>query len=108
MGFQAPREDSIGVGIISIPDGRFTQAFTAFGEGGGTSWMNDGSMIISLNDTQQSETLWHWKDGKIKRLGSTPRLISGNTIVTVSGDMSNAFVVTFDDRRDAWLAKVSK
>jgi hypothetical protein len=109
MGFQAPNEDSLGVGVVSLGDNRFTQAYATFGEGGGTSWMNDGSLVIAINDTPESETLWHWKEGQpIRRIGSTPRLLSTNITVTISGDLKNAFLVTRDDRRDIWMSKVVK
>jgi hypothetical protein len=109
MGFQAPNEDSLGVGVVSLGDNRFTQAYATFGEGGGTSWMNDGSLVIAINDTPESETLWHWKEGQpIRRIGSTPRLLSSNITITVSGDLKNAFLVTRDDRRDIWMSKVVK
>ena len=69
--------------------------------------MADGSLVASINDTPESETLFHLKDGQPPRkLGSTPRLISGNTVVRVTSDMKKAFVVTRDDRRDAWMSKV--
>jgi hypothetical protein len=71
--------------------------------------MNDGSLVIAINDTPESETLWHWKEGQpIRRIGSTPRLLSTNITVTISGDLKNAFLVTRDDRRDIWMSKVVK
>ena len=107
MGYQAPNEDSLGVAIVSLVDGSSRQVYSTFGEGGGTSWMADGSLVASINDTPESETLFHLKDGQPPRkLGSTPRLISGNTVVRVTSDMKKAFVVTRDDRRDAWMSKV--
>ncbi|HEX6573562.1 MAG TPA: serine/threonine-protein kinase [Gemmatimonadaceae bacterium] len=107
LGF-AESGDSLGAGIIAR-DGSYTEIAKSLGEGGGTSWMNDGSLVVAINDTPESETLWHWKKGHpLRRLASTQRLISTNTTATLSGDMSKVFVVTFDDRRDVWLTRVVK
>jgi hypothetical protein len=109
MGYQAPNEDSLGVGFISLADNKFTQVYATFGEGGGTSWMNDGSLVMTINDTPESETLWHWKEGQpVRRIGSTQRLLSSNTVATASGDLKRVFLVTRDDRRDLWMSKVVK
>jgi hypothetical protein len=83
--------------------------YATFGEGGGTSWMDDGSLVAMINETPESETLYHLKEGAPpRRIGSTPRLISSNTILRVSSDMKKAFVITRDDRRDVWMSKVVK
>ena len=107
MGYQAPNEDSLGVAVVSLIDGSSRQLYATFGEGGGTSWMDDGSLVAMINDTPESETLYHLKDGTPpRRIGSTPRLISNNAVVQVSGDMKKGFVITRDDRRDVWMSKV--
>ena len=106
-GWQAPNEDSLGVGIYSPEENRFKQAYTTFGEGGGTSWMADGSLIAIINDTPESETFYHIREGRPPtRLGSTPRLISQNITVSISRDLRRAFIITRDDRRDVWMSKV--
>ena len=80
--------------------------FATFGEDGGTAWLDDGSLLAIINDTQESETFYLLKKGKQpQRLGSTPRPIS-SAIVTVSKDLKRAFVITKDDRRDVWTSKV--
>ena len=109
MGYQAPNEDSLGVSVVSLIDGSSRQVYATFGEGGGTSWMDDGSLVAMINDTPESETLYHLKEGAPPRkIGSTPRLISSNAVVQVSSDMKKAFVITRDDRRDVWMSKVVK
>jgi hypothetical protein len=109
MGYQAPDEDSLGVAVVSLADGSSKQMLSSFGEGGGTSWMYDGSLIAVVNDTPESETLYHLKEGVApRRIGSTPRLISSNAIMRVSSDMKKAFVITRDDRRDVWMSTVVK
>ena len=109
MGWQAPSEDSLGVAVISLEDGSSKQVYTTFGEGGGTSWLADGSLVVFINDTPESESLYHVKEGQpVRRLGSTPRLISRNSSVMISRDMKKTFVITRDDRRDVWMSKVVK
>ena len=106
VGWQGPGEDSLGVGIFTPADNRFEQMFATFGEDGGTAWLDDGSLLAIINDTQESETFYLLKKGKQpQRLGSTPRPIS-SAIVTVSKDLKRAFVITKDDRRDVWTSKV--
>ena len=107
MGYQAPNEDSLGVAVVSLIDGSSKQLYATFGEGGGTSWMDDGSMVAAINDTPESETLYHLKEGAPpRRIGSIPRLLSNNVVSRVSGDMKKVFVITRDDRRDVWMSKV--
>ncbi len=109
MGYQAPNEDSLGVAVVSLVDGSSKQMYATFGEGGGTSWMNDGSLVAAINDTPESETLFHLKEGQAPRkLGSAPRLISSNVTIVVSRDMKLASVITRDDHRDVWMSKVVK
>jgi serine/threonine protein kinase len=107
IGYSQPDEDSLGVGVVTLPDFRFTQAHVTFGEGGGTSWANDGSLVMSINDTPESESLWQWREGQpARKLGSIQRLLSNNVTATVSGDLKQVFMITRDDRRDIWIGKV--
>jgi hypothetical protein len=108
-GWQAPTEDSLGVGLFSMPDGRFTQIFTGFGESVRAFPLDDGSVLVSVNDTPESVTLYRVRPGSSpERIGSTQRLIAPGVSLTVSSDMKRAFVITLDDRRDVWMSKVVK
>ena len=105
IGFQAPSEDSLGVALVSLVDGHFTQLFSTFAEGGGAWLLDDGSVAVLLNDTPDSETLYRVTPGRAPvRIGSTPRPVL--SVMTVSSDLKRAFVVTQDDRRDVWMSKV--
>jgi hypothetical protein len=107
IGYSQPNEDSLGVGVMTVPELKFTKAYSTMGEGGGTSWLTDGSLMMIINDTPESQTLWHWKEGQSpRRIGSIQRLVSNSVTTTVSGDMKNAFLVTRDDRRDIWMSRV--
>ena len=107
VGWQAPSEDSLGIGVLTLPDNKFTQVFATFGEGGGAWMLDDGSIGVILNDTPESATLYRVPPGgSPKRLGSTPRLISQGTTLSVSTDLRRAFLITPDDRRDIWMSRV--
>jgi hypothetical protein len=44
----------------------------------------------------------------VRRIASTPRLLSNNVTLTVSEDLTKVFMVTRDDRRDIWMSRVVK
>ena len=104
IGWKAPSEDSLGIGLLSLADGKFTQVWSTFGEGGASRFLNDGSVLLMILDTPESATFYRSRfDGKTERLGSTPR---PTTNVTMSRDLKHAFAVTKDSRGDAWMSKV--
>ena len=108
-GWQAPSEDSLGVTILSVPDNRFTQVFTGFGERVSAWPLDDGTTLVAVNDTPESQTIYRvMTGGGVERIGSTPRLITPNVPMTASSDLKRAFVITRDDRRDVWMSKVVK
>ncbi|MEO8575463.1 MAG: protein kinase [Gemmatimonadales bacterium] len=108
-GWKAPYEDSLGFGVLSPGENRFTQVYQSFGEDGGPLWLTDGSLIGIISDTPESQTFYLLKEGvPARRLGSTQRPISPAFIVSVSGDLKRAFVITRDDRRDAYMSKVAR
>jgi len=45
-GWKALTYDSLGIGIVSLADGRFSQVWAAVGEGSGVTWLNDGSLLL--------------------------------------------------------------
>ena len=109
IGYQAPNEDSMGVAVMSLVDGSATQKYATFGEGGAAHFADDGSLVVVINDTPESETLYHLKEGQPpRRIGSIPRLVSRTTQATISSDLRKVFVITRDDRRDVWMSKVVK
>jgi hypothetical protein len=92
-----------------MPDGRFTQVFAGFGESVSAWPLPDGNVVVVVNDTPESATIYRVKPGSPpERLGSTPRLIAPGVSLTMSSDLKRAFVITLDDRRDVWMSKVAK
>ena len=104
LGWSAPTEDSLGLGLLSLPEGRFTQIAWLFAEGGGLRWLTGGSLALSLEAAKSSVALYRARPGApLERLGSIPRSVSN---FTVSSDMKRAAVVTRDYHGDAWMSKV--
>jgi hypothetical protein len=104
VGWNAPAEDSLGIGIMNVADGRFTQVTMTFAEGAWVRFLDDGSLAIALLDAEASYVLYRARPGgPLVRLGSIPRAISN---VNVSADMKRAVVVTRDYHGDAWTSKV--
>jgi hypothetical protein len=106
VGWNAPAEDSLGIGILSVPDGRYTQLIMTFAEGAWLRWLDDGSLAIALLDAEASYSLYRARvGGQMVRLGSIPRALS---TINVSADMKRAVVVTRDYHGDAWMSKVTR
>jgi hypothetical protein len=96
--------DSLGIGLLSLSDGKVTQVWTTVGLAGRLMWLQDGSLLITIFDTPESVTLYRARiGGPIERLGSIPHPV---TAVAVSADLRRAVVTTRDYRGDAWLSKV--
>jgi hypothetical protein len=106
VGFLAGN-DSISVGTFSMADNRFTRLYDSPGEWGTVAFLDGGDLATWVNDTPESETLYRIHEGQpARRIGSTPRLISATTTITMSSDFKKAFVITREDRRDVWMARV--
>jgi hypothetical protein len=105
-GWKAPLEDSLGMGILSVPDGRFTQTWVTFGERAGQRWLDDGSLQVEVWDTPESASFYRYRPGEsVRRLGSVPHALRG---LSMSRDGKRVFVLTLDDHSDAWMSKVVK
>ncbi|MDP9177083.1 MAG: hypothetical protein M3O61_05335, partial [Gemmatimonadota bacterium] len=104
VGWKAPNYDSLGVGLLSLADGRFSQVWAAFAENGSVAWADDGSLLIEIFDTPESSTLYRARGpGRVERLGSIPRLTH---LSSFSRDLRKVVVSTRDRHADAWVSKV--
>jgi Protein kinase domain len=104
VGWNAPNEDSMAVGLLSLPEGRFTQIWTTFSENGAVQWLGDGSVLVHEWDTPESVTYFRLRiGGPAERLGSLPRPIASSML---SRDLRKIFVLTRDYHGDAWISKV--
>ena len=97
--------DSLGLDIFSPADGKFTPWAVWFSEGGRADWLSDGSVGVTLNQTQRITTFYRVTDpGRVERVGSIPRQIqSGGTF---SADFKRIAVVTGERHGDAWMSTV--
>jgi len=106
VGWNAPNEDTMAVGLLSLPEGRFTQLWNTFSENGGVQWLSDGSILVHEWDTPESVTYFRIRiDGSAERLGSLPRPIAS---AMLSQDLKKIFVLTRDYHGDAWISKVMR
>jgi len=122
VGWNAPNEDTMAVGLLSLPEGRFTQLWNTFSENGGVQWLSDGSILVHEWDTPESVTYFRIRiDGSARRpgrpappvarglpaerLGSLPRPIAS---AMLSQDLKKIFVLTRDYHGDAWISKVMR
>ena len=105
-GWNAPAMDSVGIGLLSLDDGRFSQVATFSGEGGSALWLTDGRLLIVRIDTPESATfLTLAPGGKLETVGSVPRPLSN---FSISRDMRRFVAISQDRTGDAWVSTVLK
>lgn len=103
-GYNRATGDSLGVGSISLPDGAITHWTAFFAEGGAISPLDDGSISLTLAETQESRTLFRLLGpGQIQRLGMPSRPLVG---VSISADGRRGTAYARDYHADAWLSQV--
>ena len=104
LGWKAPNQDSLALGILDLSDGKFLKVWAGFAEGGAIRWMDDGGILLVLFDTPESISFYRvGREGSQVRIGSMPRPMAG---VTVSRDLKRAVVMSKDYKGDAWISKV--
>jgi hypothetical protein len=104
IGYNKSTGDSLGVGTISLADGSITQWASMFAESAGASSLDDGTLSLRVNETQESIALYRMTaPGKLQRIGASPRPLIN---ISVSGDMKRGVVYARDYRADAWLSQV--
>ncbi len=105
-GWNAPAMDSVGIGLLSLDDGRFSQVATFSGEGGFVRWLTDGRLGIVRYDTPESATfLTLAPGGKLETVGSVPRPLPS---FSISLDMRRFVAISQDRTGDAWVSSVAK
>jgi hypothetical protein len=105
LGWGSEREDSLGVGVISLEDGSSTRWASIFAENGGTAFLPDGSMLLVIWERAQAITLYRMRaPGDLVRLGTIPRPVSD---ISVATDLKHALVTVRDYHADAWMARIT-
>jgi len=103
-GFGSATGDSLGVGAITLDDGKQALWATHFAEDGRIWAGGTHAVIMAVAETQDSWALYAMDGpGQVTPLGTVGRPIVG---FTASADLSRATVMVRDYRADAWLNKV--
>jgi len=103
-GFGRATGDSVGVGTLSLDDGKHTHLASHFGEDKQVLAVDGHEALFLVKETQDSWSLFAIDGpGAMKPLGTVGRPISS---LSVSRDLSRASVMVLDYRADAWLNKV--
>jgi tRNA A-37 threonylcarbamoyl transferase component Bud32 len=104
IGFDAATYDSLGLSVMSLANGKATRWFAIFGERYGFRWLPDGSILLSIWETQETVTLYRVRGpGRSERLGTIPLPV---TSFSVSKDLRRVAVVTHEYHGDAWMSRV--
>jgi hypothetical protein len=103
-GFGGATSDSVGVGAITLDDGKQALWATRFAEDGRLMMGGTHAVIFAVAETQDSWALYGLDGpGQMTSLGTVGRPIVG---ISASADLSRATVMVRDYRADAWLNKV--
>ncbi len=103
-GWNTGTNDSVGVAVVPLDGGTPAMWSTAYGEGGGGQFLDDGSVLFHVRPTQESVTLIQLRGpGQARRLGTLPRPVAG---LSVSDDLKRALVVERSYRGDAWMSRI--
>jgi hypothetical protein len=104
LGWSAPSADSLGLTIITLPDGKELFRHVVFGEAAGAQWLDDGSILLDILPTAETYALERLRGpGQVERLGTIPRPLAG---LSVSRDLKRMAVVGREHHGDAWTMKV--
>ncbi len=96
--------DSLSIAKMNMATRSVENWTTLFTEGGAMSVMQDGGLLLTLEETQGNQSFFTLGGpGTPKRFWVSPRPIAS---VTASRDMKRATAGTVDYRADAWLNKV--
>ena len=104
VGYDAATYDSIGLGVMSLSDGKETHWVAIFGAKPFFRWLPDGSILLDIWETQETVTPYRVRGpGRSERLGTVPRPV---TSFSASKDLRRAAVVTREYHGDAWMSRV--
>ncbi len=104
VGFNAANNDTLGVGVVNVPDGSVTQWATLHADGGFASMLPDLSLLLDVSETEESQVVYRVATpGRLERLGAPPRPLLG---ITVSGDLKRATAIERTYQADAWMYEV--
>ena len=103
-GYDAGTYDSLGLSVMSLSSGKAARWTAIFGEQSAFRWLPDGSILLSIWETQETVTIYRVRGpGRVERLGTIPRPV---TSFSVSKDLRRATVVTHEYHGDTWMSRV--
>jgi hypothetical protein len=96
--------DTLGIAVAPLDGGPPVIWASMFADGGGGQFLDDGSILFNVRQTQESFALYRLRaPGRLERLGVIPRPIAG---LSVSRDLRHAVVKVQDYHGDAWMHRV--
>ena len=90
--------------MVPTTGGPATPWFTSFAESADSEWLDDGSLLISIWDAEESVSLFRVRaPGQVEKLGRIPYPVRG---LSVSKNFARAAFFARAYRGDAWLYRV--
>ena len=88
QGWGAATEDTIRFAVVPTAGGPATPWFTSFAERAEADWLDDGSLLISIWDAEESASLFRVRaPGQVEKLGRIPYPVRG---LSVSKNLARA------------------
>jgi Protein kinase domain len=104
LGWNAGSNDTLGVAVVPVDGGEPVIWARSYSEGGGVSFLEDGSVLFRVRPTQESVGLLRVRaPGNVQQLGVIPRPVAG---VSVSADLKRALIVERTYHGDAWMSRI--
>jgi hypothetical protein len=103
-GWNAGTYDSLGVAVAPLDGGPPVMWGATAAEGGGATFLDDGSVLFAPRDTPESTVLYRIRSpGHLERLGSVPRPNAG---LSVSRDLKRVAVLESNYHGDAYMSRI--
>lgn len=101
---------SVTVGTLSLADNRLMKVYEGAHDWADAKFVDSRDLLVEVTDDPDALTLYRVTPGQAaRRIGSSRLLIPPNKTVisvTYSRNLKKALVVTREDLRDVWMAKV--
>ncbi|MGH7688405.1 MAG: hypothetical protein ACREN3_02230, partial [Gemmatimonadaceae bacterium] len=105
-GYNRSTEDTLGVMVVNLADGKTTQWASAFAEDGQISLLDGGAVFLALHRTEDALDLYRITGpGAMQRLGAPPIPLFQ---ISVSSNLKRATAVQRNYNADAWMYNVLK
>jgi hypothetical protein len=103
-GYNAANNDTLGIGVVTVADGSFTQWVSVHADGGWAWFLPDQSLMVEVRETEESPVLFRAAaPGQLVRVGGSARPLLG---ISVSGDLKRATATERAYQADAWMYEV--